>query len=222
MIAVILGMHRSGTSLTSSLVHTMGYRMGPDQDLFRSNNANKHGFWEDRSFSVINRKILKKAGGHWHNPPHRDHILGAGTHFRKEISNLIQARSGLGVDWGWKDPRSCLTIECWMEFLSEAHTRYVWVQRKPAAIADSLIRRGEILGHLPKVPQTQRDGMEALANEHNKRVYNFILRYRLPVHVVRYENLMNQQLVDQELADLAHFLGLEESVCKAAKERIRA
>ena len=221
MIAVILGMHRSGTSLVSSLIYSMGYYMGPEQDLLRSNAANKFGFWEDRAFSVINRKILKKAGGHWHNPPHRDHILGAGTHFRQEISNLIQARSGMGIDWGWKDPRSCLTIEVWMEFLSEAQTRYIWTLRNPDAIADSLIRRGEILGNIPRHPDTQREGMRNLADEHNKRVYNFILRHRPPVCVIRHENLLNPRLVDQELENLAYFLGVDESVCAVAKEKIR-
>ena len=57
---VVLGMHRSGTSLVTRLLVEMGVYMGPRLDVRN---------WEDADFQKTNQTILDMAGGNWGKPP---------------------------------------------------------------------------------------------------------------------------------------------------------
>jgi GT2 family glycosyltransferase len=140
-IVCVLGMHRSGTSLATRILNLLGIHLGPVEHLIGSRPDNPKGFWECEPIVDLNTEILERHGGNWHEPP----SFPAGWETAAELADLRQkARTLLAsyfaVDnWGWKDPRTCLTLEFWKQLLPPMH--YVICLRSPAEVAESLTKR---------------------------------------------------------------------------------
>ena len=64
---IVLGMHRSATSLLARGLHMSDIVMG--ERLLGKSESNKYGHWEDVDFVELNESILHSAGGTWDNPP---------------------------------------------------------------------------------------------------------------------------------------------------------
>ena len=62
-LVVVLGMHRSGTSLVASLVETMGFSCG--EHPMQPSKDNPNGYWEDELIVDINEKLLHSLGYQW-------------------------------------------------------------------------------------------------------------------------------------------------------------
>jgi len=123
MTVVVIGMHRSGTSLVAELLADLGVNMGASG-----------GLWEDRRFVALNRRILAQAGGDWAHPPEHGAIVDAGCDYIDEIRTLAQTAAG-----GWKDPRNSLTLSCYVPFVPDL--RLVAVRRRRVDVVVSLMRR---------------------------------------------------------------------------------
>jgi hypothetical protein len=140
MPVCIAGMHRSGTSMVTMLLHKSGLYLGPESDLHSPGPANPEGHWENRRFFKLNQRILHKLGGGWDYPPSppTSWTTGPLAPFRTEAETLVQQF----VDrepWGWKDPRNCLTLPFWQAILGTV--RVVVVIRNPLEVAESLRKR---------------------------------------------------------------------------------
>jgi len=103
---------------------------------------NPNGFWEHELLTRLNDDILARLGGSWHDPP----SLPAGWEHLPTLADLRErARVVLHQDfgaapvWGWKDPRTCLTLPFWRTLLPP--TQYVICLRNPVDVARSLQRR---------------------------------------------------------------------------------
>jgi hypothetical protein len=150
-IVLVLGMHRSGTSLCSHILSALGIDMAdniaapgavaPTQD-------NPHGHWErweivefhDRILSLFNRDYL----GHFH-----DFALPVAwwadprvAEIRREIVAFLERRIGDGY-FGFKDPRTVRLMPMWHQILNELRfaPRIVLCLRNPAQVARSLHAR---------------------------------------------------------------------------------
>ncbi len=88
---VIMGMHRSGTSLVAQLLAETGMDI---KDTLKRNGHNPKGFYEDVDVMVKNERILSFHGGTWFCPPD---LLSKQIY---EFDNECDAV---------KDPRFCLT-----------------------------------------------------------------------------------------------------------------
>ncbi len=144
---IIIGMHRSGTSLIAGLLHKAGIFMGYKQDdnnesiffqrlnefLFRQANAswdNPHNFlFIDRSFKDYARGLIEVHL----KGLRRVHYLGPLGFFKYKTMKNID------FPWGWKDPRNTFTIDIWKEIFPEA--RIIHVFRNPVDVAESLRKR---------------------------------------------------------------------------------
>ena len=63
MIVIVLGMHRSGTSTLSGILHMNKVTMGTYQNFWpRPLNQNPKGFYENYDFRNINDQMLKFSG----------------------------------------------------------------------------------------------------------------------------------------------------------------
>ena len=143
---IVLGMHRSATSLISEGLAKAGVDMGCKAG---SNNLgfNPGGLWEDRRFLELHDSILKLAGGSWDNPPVEKLIVEAGEKHWKQLRNLAKQRTAEAIAkkkllWGWKEPRTTLTIRCWMPYIENPH--FITCFRDPMEVAQSLFRRDKI------------------------------------------------------------------------------
>ena len=132
----IAGMHRSGTSLVASLVAGAGVTLG--QRLLGAGRGNERGHFEDLDFQELHQRALRASGSHG------DGILPAGRPafppaLEAVAADLVAARRGANVPWGWKDPRTVLFLDFWAEAVPEAS--WLFVFRSPWEVADSLFRR---------------------------------------------------------------------------------
>lgn len=141
-IVCILGMHRSGTSVLSRLLNILGVDLGPEESLLQPHADNPKGFWEHGLIQNLNDEILRSAGGSWHEPPEfSDHweLSADLRNFRMRARRIIRDQFAKSALWGWKDPRTCLTLPFWQHLLPPLS--YVVCLRHPMDVADSLQHR---------------------------------------------------------------------------------
>lgn len=141
-VVCILGMHRSGTSLIARVINLLGVDLGPSEQMLEPGMDNVKGFWEHVSFKEIDDELLARHGGDWSDPPE----LPTGWHEAPELDELRErARAMIAADfggsksWGWKDPRSCLTLPFWRALVPAP--RFVIPMRRPLDVARSLEHR---------------------------------------------------------------------------------
>ena len=132
---VVLGMHRSATSLVAKCFHENIINMG--SEFLPPAEDNPKGFYENVDFLNLNNDILIKAGGNWLEPPPHNRILDTYPFFENRIKETIDKHRD--DYWGWKDPRTTLTIDLFHEHLPNPH--YVTVFRNPLDVAKSLNKR---------------------------------------------------------------------------------
>jgi len=140
-LVVVVGMHRSGTSLIARVVNLLGVDIGAESELMEAKTDNPTGFWENRSFAGLDDDLLAELGGRWDRPPI---VASDWAHdpsletYRTDATNLIsETFSGsLGLV---KDPRMSLVLPLWMR-VAPIHSALL-VLRHPEAVAASLARR---------------------------------------------------------------------------------
>ena len=141
---IIAGMHRSGTSLTASILKRSGIDIG--SDLFSADQHNQRGYFEDVDFLEFQREILQRSCGD-REPGWPDWGWAAAetldkSQWNQEISEaetLIEPRQKKR-HWGWKDPRTTLMLDFWRSRLPDA--KFILVYRFPWDVADSIFRIG--------------------------------------------------------------------------------
>ncbi len=137
---VILGMHRTGTSMIAGVLQLAGVHMG----MFRGRSGaeaarcNPKNFFEDRSFLDLNVAVLKAAGtSAFEMVPQSviDKVTGHG----QAMLELVEQRDAVYEVWGFKDPRTLLVLDHWKRYLG--NPLLVLTVRSQAAILQSLSRR---------------------------------------------------------------------------------
>ncbi|NET75433.1 glycosyltransferase [Okeania sp. SIO1F9] len=140
-VFIITGMHRSGTSLTASLFHSVGVNIG--EKLVRPEYGNIRGHFEDIEFVELQKGILGSQGLDdlgsnveiTEIPVKKQYLKAA----KRLIKNREEAQDNLGKSWGWKDPRTTLFLNFWLNLLPDA--KFIFVYRSPWEVVDSLYRR---------------------------------------------------------------------------------
>ena len=136
---VITGMHRSGTSLTTSLLQNAGVDIG--DRLMGATEWNPKGFFEDWDFVELHQAILSSQGiasEGWS----KEKSVEVQGQYLATAQNLIVARKNKSI-WGWKDPRTTLFLNFWLKLIPEA--KFIFIFRSPWEVIDSLFRRGDII-----------------------------------------------------------------------------
>ena len=120
-------------------MHRLGLDLGADADLLPPvGDDNRDGYWENRRFVEINEAILTHFGGSWHHPP----AFPDGWLQLSEIQDLRQKAKALIAKfpddrtWGWKDPRTSVTLPFWLSLIPEL--RLILCLRHPLEVAQSL------------------------------------------------------------------------------------
>jgi hypothetical protein len=136
----IIGIGRSGSSLTSRLLNISGLYLGPAEEMMAASDANETGFWEHLGIYNINLRILELFGGNWEVPP----ILPAGwttsdaiQPLRHDAMALVESMNGQ-APWGWKEPRTTITLPFWKSLIPDL--RVIVCLRNPLDVYSSLIR----------------------------------------------------------------------------------
>jgi len=128
----VLGMHRSGTSCVAGTLEEAGVHLGGTG---HASESNARGDREDPVIVRLHREVLRSSGGTWHSPPRQ--VRWEDRH-RAWRDDIIREREGRPA-WGFKDPRTLLTLEGWLEALPDL--RIAGVFRHPRAVARSIAAR---------------------------------------------------------------------------------
>lgn len=136
----IVGMHRSGTSMVAKLLKQAGLNLGPENDLMPAAPENPEGFFEHLELVQLNEEVLNEAGAGWDCPP-PDNVSWDDAAFDplRERARALAAPLAESSPWGWKDPRTSITLPFWRTALGPIRT--IVVVRNPLEVITSLHRR---------------------------------------------------------------------------------
>ncbi|MCU0525783.1 MAG: hypothetical protein MUF72_13255 [Elainella sp. Prado103] len=136
---IVVGMHRSGTSLTAGLLQSAGLHIG--SELMQGNSSNPRGHFENIDFYRFHQAVLRSQGVNEDGWTLQESIAVEDPYIQ-EAQILIQ-RHGIAPMWGWKDPRTVLLLNFWAQQLPDS--KFLCVYRAPWEVVDSLYRRGDKL-----------------------------------------------------------------------------
>ncbi len=148
---IIVGMHRSGTSMLTRMLEQLGLFVGKKKEI-------NH---EALFFLWLNEWLLKQSGGAWDNPKPIRHLLN-NTQVRALTVDYIRyliktprvvsylgcgkylryrTPANLDIPWGWKDPRNTFTLPIWLDLFPDA--KVIHIYRNGIDVANSLKVRAE-------------------------------------------------------------------------------
>ncbi|MGH8497706.1 MAG: sulfotransferase [Methylococcales bacterium] len=141
MQLIVLGMHRTGTSVLTGLLKRMGAYFGPLELSVPASEENRKGFWERCDVVDLDQRTLEACDADWFRVSKLDlNNLADPNAFRTQAGRIL-AEMDQNQPWVMKDPRLCLLFPLWKEFLQSPiclHTH-----RNPIETARSLqVRNG--------------------------------------------------------------------------------
>ncbi|MBE9164832.1 sulfotransferase [Tychonema sp. LEGE 06208] len=160
-VFIITGMHRSGTSLTASILQSAGIHIG--RNLLGADQVNIKGHWENIDFYEFHMNILNSQGLSSAGWTLQDN-LEIKEEFIDRAKQIIE-NNALSSVWGWKEPRTTLFLDFWAKLLPEA--RFLLIYRSPWEVADSLYRRKDELF------QSQPELAIKYWQHYNQKILNF-------------------------------------------------
>jgi len=160
---LVLGMHRSGTSVTTALLGALAAGVALPPDDFPACEDNPGGYFESRALTVFNDRILDLLGGSASRSPDRspgwsEFVLGTPGFSKEEALKTFRTVFPHGR-WLWKDPRVCLLGDYWLHVLDDLEG-VVLPFRNPLEVARSLEQRESWPG------RTNLDQLYSLWQEH--------------------------------------------------------
>src|SRR5579864_81175 len=157
---VVLGMHRSGTSALTGMLHHLGVALG--ERLMPATIDNPRGYWEHTDIVAAHDRLLSALGSAWDDirplPGGFEHGEPAADG-RRELAAIVRRDFAEAPLWALKDPRLCRLMPLWSMLFDEERIspRYILALRHPLDVAASLDARDGIstpralllwLGHL--------------------------------------------------------------------------
>lgn len=199
---IVVGMHRSGTSLVSNILHQSGINMGVDQE----HNG------ESKPFLHVNQEVLRKRGYDWLSveqdefscPYSAEELYGYHLHLNSNylkygyLSRLLLFFHGRR--WGFKDPRICFTLPMWLKLYPKAVV--IFVTRRPEAVVDSLMRRNKVEGEVYDERLNDVSFCQNLWKRYNQAaLYHLSNIQSNRLFKLRYEDLVADSSIKQQLAE---------------------
>ncbi len=146
---LVVGMARSGTSLTASIFVEKGYFVAQDakEQLQAPDQDNPSAFWELEDLKEASVTVLEAVGFMHHNTWTSEEILPVqaeaifSLEHREEHKDLVRSYRDT-QPWMWKDPRFCYTLAYWWPLMNPDNTSVLLVMRDPNQIRRSLLRVG--------------------------------------------------------------------------------
>ncbi len=149
-VAVIVGMHRSGTSLLARLLDGLGVTFGP-RVMTRSVPDNEGGYWEHTDIVAAQETLLDDVLDRpWHRARGLEPLAGDWWKsaevlpYRLALTAVLEQECSTAPHlFGFKDPRTARLLPLWLDIFRESgiEPAFVLATRAPDAVAGSLHRR---------------------------------------------------------------------------------
>ncbi len=141
---VVLGMHRSGTSVLTRGLQALGVYLG--DDFLGTKPDNPTGYWENRVIVDLNERVLNLLGLKWESVSliQRAQLESSNLEpLREEATNYLRTHFAQHPLWGFKDPRTIRLLPFWRSVFKQlgVDDSYVLAIRNPLSVAASLLRR---------------------------------------------------------------------------------
>ena len=153
-LVLVLGMHRSGTSLLGGVLQRLGLAL--PGEVIAADQHNPEGYFEWDQIVEIQERLLINLERWWPSAqgcldlPPEWKTLAATRVAREQIRELLLSESGQHQGpWGLKDPRTSRLLPLWLDLAAELDLplRLILACRDPAEVATSLVHRdGPITG----------------------------------------------------------------------------
>lgn len=147
-IIVVIGMHRTGTSLITRALKVLGVNLGENL-LPAMAEVNAKGFWEDADINKLNIQILHSLQTDWDglSPITNENLLQLNQqgYFLKAVDLLRFKMKDISF-FGLKDPRIVKLLPFWDSVFSHCgyDVNYVMTIRHPLSVVRSLQKRDAI------------------------------------------------------------------------------
>ncbi len=149
-IAIVLGMHRSGTSVLAKLLIDLGY--DPGENLMPASEENPLGYFEDLIIHDLNNRILDFLFLRWdqiEDVSNRRIDLAVDLvweNFGQESTGIIEQKLGKSGKIMIKDPRLTILLKFWLKVLDQfkAQKHYFLAVRNPLEVSASLNKRNNM------------------------------------------------------------------------------
>ena len=203
MIYVILGMHKSGTTLISRILHHSGINMGDFDDAVSYDEGNQY---ERNKTQRINLDILGCGDAHSLDVVDPVRSISEGSSAPGQIHELVTGLNEKYKNWGFKDPRTCLTYPIWKKHLPEHKVIYV--------IRDPLELWHHYRKYIPnrKIVQRTIHGWKALRAWYiyNRMLFSYI-RSEVRPHIIQFREFMK---TNQSLTKLGEYVNCGLTDCR--------
>ncbi len=145
---VVLGMHRSGTSVLANVLSLSGF--SPPKTLMKANKWNPNGYYESVAIMKFNDKMMKKAlGSSWSSAScgssvkKLDNVKLALKKYKQNAISLIKSEFQDKQNIVLKDPRISVLYDFWSDVLRacEYTPKPIIAIRNPLEVVASLARR---------------------------------------------------------------------------------
>jgi hypothetical protein len=147
-IVVVLGMHRSGTSLCANILQAMGVNMAEMPGIGPSN---VRGHWERTRINDLNDRVFAMFGRSWITSAH---VLALPEHWLEDPRVAAVGRELVAWLWpqwatfrfGFKDPRTARLLPLWRQVFATlgATPHWIFCVRDPAQVARSVSKRDQM------------------------------------------------------------------------------
>jgi glycosyltransferase involved in cell wall biosynthesis len=188
---LILGMHRSGTTMVAQALASAGVYPGAICD----HNS------EPLYAIDINDRLLEEANGNWWSVPDDASLEVAvqsslrelqardlyAAHLKISTGSSLRQWFHYSGSWMVKDPRLSLTLPWWLERFPNA--KVIWVLRDEADVVDSLLRRQSLSYEAHSI--LDAEGALELARAYTTNAAKLLKRYGVDYRAVHYEDLTN-------------------------------
>jgi hypothetical protein len=232
---IIIGMHRSGTSMLTRFIEESGVFMGNPKNM----GQNEEAFF----FQELNEWMLYQKGISWDNTSNEslkseftdsnitrvisNRLNSIHTYKFLGLKKFLKSKNLKNVDfsWGWKDPKNTLTLDIWKRIFPNA--KIIHIHRNPIDVANSLFIREQkiensfrnslklkrkefLLLKRPCYNQSVRvtfieEGIK-LWEEYVQLAHNAKSQFK-NFHSISYEEFLDKP--EETLEDLAEFLKIE-------------
>lgn len=146
-IVVVLGMHRSGTSVMARALQSLGVELG-DNLIPGIKGDNDKGFWEDADINQFNDTLLDTLSSAWSrlSAVKANKLRHEMTLEKETATALLEKKLTSNKLFGFKDPRFTILLPFWQSIFKNLNLddRYIIAIRSPLNVAHSLFKRNSI------------------------------------------------------------------------------
>jgi len=212
MIVIVCGMHRSGTSALAGLLHHNGIVMG-EKEHFKprpKKNQNAKGYYENYRFRILNDRILASCGYKVKSFSPDIPSVVTSPEFYHIAHTLLKEYAHKYSIWGWKDPRTCLTLDFWLNCIGNIGCKVLVIERQCEAVVESLWKRRH---------RGDRERFRDLVEVYQRRLESTLYKYNVPSLHVSFDLLC--EAPDMLAKELSEFLGHSITDCSFIDARLR-